>query len=720
MEYKIPIRYTSARRDQVEMISPTWGSLQYRSLKKGLTIILGVFLFFFGVGLITSQSIQGADTAELDVKPELGIRILENNPTTRFAAQELARYLAIMSNNTGIAEIEVFGQNTWPKNKPTLTLGLFDDLSVKMDGIADPAIDDAVCVEVKNSNGFIAGSNPRSILFAVYRFLEANGCVWIRPGKCGDYVPTCDVHKLSASIRDKAFYHFRGFSNCGGHTCDDMIDRIAWMPKVGLNTFFHEFMLPRMQYDIYLKHGYPSLKPPEERTDEEIRAYFELSIREAKKRGLSYHAAGHGWTALVVGAPESQSDHFARPEPQPDKVKYLAKINGSRNLKDGPTFTDICHGNPDAQKRFARCVADYAEDHPEVDYLHVWLDDRSNDTCECERCVDPVIADAYVRLLNLIDAELTRRKIDMKIVFIAYHETMWRPVHERFKHIERFSMLFAPISRNYNVPYPTKAPDVDVKPYVKNKFTAPRDVSTNVGLLKRWQEIFPKKAFVYEYHMWQHHYTDLGYFEFARIMGEDIKRMRYIGLDGFVSCMVGRANFPDGFPMNVHARLLWNPDQDFDTLAREYFRTAFGKDYQLVLDYVRALSTHSVYTAKAPAKEQQKEFVEKLSTVGPVFDSFRPVIAEHLKTDMPTAIHDSWKYLMLHNEIYSLYAQALLAQAQDKSADEIQTRWQAMVNKIAWTEDETRPVFDLYKFYSRLYTAKKLKPGPKPESGSQP
>jgi hypothetical protein len=38
--------------------------------------------------------------------------------------------------------------------------------------VADPARDDAIYVDVRNSRGVIAGSNPRSVLFAAYRFID--------------------------------------------------------------------------------------------------------------------------------------------------------------------------------------------------------------------------------------------------------------------------------------------------------------------------------------------------------------------------------------------------------------------------------------------------------------------------------------------------------------------------------------------------------------------
>ena len=53
-----------------------------------------------------------------------------------------------------------------------ISLGLLSDFGVNID-VADPFFDDAYEINVKNKKGYIAGTNERSILFGVYRLLEA-------------------------------------------------------------------------------------------------------------------------------------------------------------------------------------------------------------------------------------------------------------------------------------------------------------------------------------------------------------------------------------------------------------------------------------------------------------------------------------------------------------------------------------------------------------------
>lgn len=51
-------------------------------------------------------------------------------------------------------------------------LGLLEHFGLDCEA-EDPTQDDVVHIETTESGGILAGSNPRSVLFAVYRFLNA-------------------------------------------------------------------------------------------------------------------------------------------------------------------------------------------------------------------------------------------------------------------------------------------------------------------------------------------------------------------------------------------------------------------------------------------------------------------------------------------------------------------------------------------------------------------
>ena len=158
-----------------------------------------------------------------------------------------------------------------------------------------------------------------------------------------------------------------------------------------------------------------------------------------KKRSLlSFHAAGHGWTCEAIGLP-SIGWVPEKAEPSPKVQRLLALVNGKREYIDRiPMNTNLCYSDPEAIDRFCNTVVDYVKEHPETDYLHIWLADEYNHICECESCRKTTLSDQYVHLLNLIDQRLTQEHLDCKLVFLLYQELLYPPVKERFQNPDRF------------------------------------------------------------------------------------------------------------------------------------------------------------------------------------------------------------------------------------------------------------------------------------------
>ena len=96
------------------------------------------------------------------------------------AAQELKKYLRMMMPECGEIDIHYA-----PDAKDGFRLGLLQDFGLPNDA-EDPVLDDIIHIDTTNEGGILAGSNMRSILFAVYRFLRENGCRWLYPGIDGD------------------------------------------------------------------------------------------------------------------------------------------------------------------------------------------------------------------------------------------------------------------------------------------------------------------------------------------------------------------------------------------------------------------------------------------------------------------------------------------------------------------------------------------------------
>ena len=102
-----------------------------------------------------------------------------------FAAEELKKYLRRICPESGNIRIG------YEKDRQDgIRLGLMSDFGLDTSDAADVELDDILYIDVdENACGIIAGSNPRSVLLAAYRYLQELGCRWLLPGSDGEYIP---------------------------------------------------------------------------------------------------------------------------------------------------------------------------------------------------------------------------------------------------------------------------------------------------------------------------------------------------------------------------------------------------------------------------------------------------------------------------------------------------------------------------------------------------
>ena len=273
-----------------------------------------------------------------------------------------------------------------------------------------------------------------------------------------------------------------------------------------------------------------------------------------------------------------------------------------------------------------------------VDFLHIWLADASNNHCECEKCAEKVMTDWYVMLLNDIDRHLTARNLATRIVFIAYVDTLWPPITEKLTHPDRFSLLFAPITRLYSETYETPADRQAVTPYQCNHNRMPQGMAENLGYLQAWQENWDGDCFCYEYHFWMAHFCDLGGLQLAKYLYDDIRGLRQNRLEGIVEDGSQRSFWPNGFLFYVYARTLYDREIPYETLLEEYFTAGYGEDWEKVRDYLAAVSDAADFAfvkgerSADPEKgsHYNPELLPKLQTLAALADAFRPLVEEKL------------------------------------------------------------------------------------------
>ena len=258
------------------------------------------------------------------------INKITSNHVADFAAEELKKYLRMMMPRCG--EIEICF-NTDAKNG--FRLGLMSDFGLDTSDAADIVLDDIVYIDTDKNGGIIAGSNPRSILLAVYKYLTLNGCRWLFPGIDGEYIPVKEI--CNVKYRKLADCRYRGQCNEGAESQQCMIETIDFSPKIGLNIYMIEFDNPKVYYNWYYDHLHNSEnRIPEPVSNDTVLQWKRQCEAEISKRGLQYHDMGHGWTAESFGISSAEGWVSDYSNPIPEKSRnFVAMIDGKRELYGG-------------------------------------------------------------------------------------------------------------------------------------------------------------------------------------------------------------------------------------------------------------------------------------------------------------------------------------------------------------------------------------------------
>lgn len=628
------------------------------------------------------------------------VTILNEHKTIRYAAFELEAFLRKMTDE-----------------ECNISLGLLPEDSVK-----DALTDDRYSVSVKDGSGTILGSNPRSVLMGVYRYLKELGCRYVRPGKDGDYIPKVMLMGTNVNVEQEAFYPFRVECLEGAITPEMVVNTIKWLPKVGYNAFFIQFVVPYVFFNRLAPELLNVDKPTLAETREEL---YNITLKMTKEIedaitlvGLQFHDIGHGYIFEPFGV--HYLDHKLTrdiPEEKYAEIEpYLPLRDSKRRVLNGCiNWTNICLSNKKLAQITADWFVDFVKSKPEIDFLHVWLGDGANNHCECENCMKQSVSDMYIDMLNIIDETFERNGLSTKIVCIQYVDTRKAPEKSRFKNPERFILMPA-ISRSYLVPYsnekyPFPLPDVSNR----HDFKSVSDFRGCMELFNGWRKQYPSLPVIFfDYHLYSTHFTDPGYMFVSNIIAEDIKMLDKVGSQGIVNCKTQRSYFPTALPVYASGALLENPARSFDEIAEEYFEAAFGDKGQITREYLEKLSTlcdqnmikklTSVENFKEDALGEKKPLWRDNPKATALFEQIEPTVNDYVskldkfiaETTDPCRKH-SFELLKRHGEMVRLYGKALLEGSKGNKSES--DKYAVMLKEYAVAhEKEYMPEFDVCLF----------------------
>jgi len=636
------------------------------------------------------------------------LHLVGGSPAVRYAGETLAVTLRQM-----LPQSPVELKSTPPgfaDSGQAIVIGEASDIG----SLADASLvtagrgDDAIAIRVTSRRGVIAGSNPRAVLFAVYRYLEALGCRWLRPGAGGSRIPTLTtLPEGTIEIKHTPSCRHRCICIEGSTSVEHALDLVDYATRRGFNSYFIQF---RNAFTFFNRwYGEESRREePRSRLSSEAAMVYRDQLKAAiLQRGLDLHAVGHGWTCEPFGIKGEEWHPSADPVPE-EARPFLALVNGKRDLHEGIALnTNLDLSNPEARSIMAQAVSDYALEHADESPLHVWLADGFNNQDESARARAKLPSDWYVLLLNEIDARLSEAGLKTRIVFLAYFDLLWAPREERLLNPDRFILMFAPITRSYTRSFLEAALDTDdtpvsIPPFRLNQNTFPEDPAVNLRMLEGWREVFQGEVIDFDYHLWWNLQGDPTHLPTARVLCEDCRDMKALGMDGLISCQIQRVAFPTGIAMHVMGEALWDRTRLFEDLAEAYFRDLFGEAGDQVRAYLERID--SCLDAKSLREEPPEDGIRHdaiagLDRIPQVVESFASTIATGRENPDPITT-TAFDLLREHAEFLVGFARIhRLRLARDPAAVDA---YHQLARQLAQRLPKLHPVWDTWITLDRL------------------
>ena len=509
----------------------------------------------------------------------VAIQVLGFDQPVAIAAAELAEYLGTLAPVKAAVRAPL--ARLPAKNDARIVLGTSDHLKGLGLGALPKVseLDDALAIIPKKGKLYLAGANPRSVLFAVYRLLEELGAVFLRPGPGGEVLPRRGRLALPRkAIREKASYRHRGICIEGAPRLEHVLGVLDWMAKKKMNSFQLQFR----HSGVFWRRGHESPEVDEATrmsrlSEEDCFALDERVIARCRELGFVVHRVGHGWTAFALGLPGYNWEQTKR-RPAKGKKSWPAEVSGKREIWDGkPVNTELCYGRREIREAVVEEVVAYARRHSEVDVLHVWMSDALNNKCECKLCAKKPMSDWYAMMMNAIGRRLKEEGLSTRALFLAYVDLLWPPARERITE-DNVVFMYAPITRCYRhalTDAKCDAPHSLARPKL-NQYEMPRTNRPYAEIAGMWKNRNLPDTFVFDYHMMWAVWQDGFGMDVGSVMAQDMKDLERLGLDGLVSCQCTRAFYPLPYTPNAMADLLWNKRASVGEHRRKIMKAAFG------------------------------------------------------------------------------------------------------------------------------------------------
>jgi len=492
-------------------------------------VICGLSLAL-AVVFLEVRSVEAA-TIVADGRPTARI-VLPAQPTAteRFAAEELAGYLARISGATLPVEAEPSGEDL-----PRILVGRVEPAKEEIEKLS--AVDpEAFVVRSLGQDLMLAGATDRATLYAVYDFLEHElGCRWLGPGPDWETVPrraTIELPEVGRRQSPAMKYRFLRMTTTQSGTWNE--HALSWAVKEKIN----------------IASGWPPPELPEP-----------IAIRGGFRAWMGPH--------LLIPNTLPPEEHFA------EHPEWYALVGGRRRMLPNDR-TQLCTTNPEVVEIVARRLGEVFDGRSEMDFIAMGQADGTA-FCECERCTAldsgeiwtsgsterPVITRRWLSFVNAVARRLSETHPGKKVYTLAYHQT-FRPPDPAVIRPEPNVMIQVVNSRPNYVCF-------------VHRFEAdgcPRHEAFRNGL-DQWLSVTPAGVMVYEYDP-HSTFCAMPYPAACKFI-DDIRYLARRGVIGYEGQSAPSIWGTYGINHYVIAKTTWDPNVDAERLVSDYCEHAFGE-----------------------------------------------------------------------------------------------------------------------------------------------
>lgn len=347
--------------------------------------VLFLLIFLVGPGILHAQ------TASWALDAELPLLVLPDNPspTESFAASELQRYLKQITS----VSLELTAESEAPDTR-SIHIGRTRaalPLLPKLDHSVPTLQRESLLMEVGDDSLYLLGGADRGTLYAVYAFLELQGCRWFEPGPEGELIPRRDHLLLPEnSVLQQPEFAVREIGR-GASSTEEVERVIDWSVKNRQNRNFNLRMHP-----AWLKRGGQVL-----------------------------------WQHICHNSPWLlANDPWFETHPE-----YFSLFNGRRipQEKEGGY---LCTTHPEVHRLVADYIINWFDRNPEGDAVPISPPDGDVKWCECDTCMalggvnfDPGaeghMTRRQVEFINAVARLVAEKHPDRYIVNLAYSRYVW-------------------------------------------------------------------------------------------------------------------------------------------------------------------------------------------------------------------------------------------------------------------------------------------------------